>query len=87
MTIIGGEKPQLNKIVAKVIPDNQSRLLSLRRGEVDMVYGLQLISAQSFKQFEKDPRFTTRLSDPVSTRMLILNSTRENLKDTQCVRR
>lgn len=78
-----GEKPQVDKIVAKVIPDNQSRLLSLRSGEVDMVYGLQLISAQSYKQFEKDTRFGTELSSPVSTRMLILNSTSENLSDTR----
>ncbi len=78
-----GEKPQVDKIIAKVIPDNQSRLLSLRSGEVDMVYGLQLISAQSFKQFEKDPRFGTNLSDPVSTRMLILNSASESLGDTR----
>ncbi|MGF1773797.1 nickel ABC transporter substrate-binding protein [Vibrio wakamikoensis] len=78
-----GQIPQVDKIIAKVIPDNQSRLLSLRSGEVDMVYGLQLISAQSFKQFEKDPRFGTTLSEPVSTRMLILNSTRENLSDTR----
>lgn len=78
-----GEKPQVEKIVAKVIPDNQSRLLSLRSGEIDMVYGLQLISAQSFKQFEKDPRFGTELSEPVSTRMLILNSASEMLGDTR----
>ncbi|MGL6313891.1 nickel ABC transporter substrate-binding protein [Vibrio sp. WXL103] len=78
-----GEQPQIDKIVAKVIPDNQSRLLSLRSGEIDLVYGLQLINAQSFKQFEKDPRFDTSLSGPVSTRMLILNSTRGNLSDTR----
>ncbi len=78
-----GEQPQLDKIIAKVIPDNQSRLLSLRSGEVDMIYGLQLINAQSFKQFEKDPRFGTTLSEPVSTRMLILNSASENLNDTR----
>lgn len=78
-----GELPAVKTIVAKVIPDNQSRLLSLRSGEIDMVYGLQLISAQSYKQFEKDPRFGTDLSEPVSTRMLILNSTSENLSDTR----
>ncbi|CAH0526088.1 nickel ABC transporter substrate-binding protein [Vibrio hippocampi] len=78
-----GEKPEVKSIVARVIPDNQSRLLSLRSGEIDMVYGLQLINAQSFKQFEKDPRFGTALSEPVSTRMLILNSTSENLSDTR----
>ncbi|MFL7864767.1 nickel ABC transporter substrate-binding protein [Vibrio cincinnatiensis] len=78
-----GEKPQIEKIVAKVIPDNQSRLLSLRNGEIDMVYGLQLVSAQAYQQFEKDKRFATALSEPVSTRMLILNSKSENLNDTR----
>lgn len=78
-----GEKPQIERIVAKVIPDNQSRLLSLRSGEIDMVYGLQLIGAQSFKEFEKDSNFGTALSAPVSTRMLILNSASQNLNDTK----
>lgn len=78
-----GEAPKLEKIVAKVIPDPQSRLLSLRSGEIDLVYGLQLISAQAFKEFEKDSNYSSTLSAPVSTRMLILNSTSENLKDTR----
>ncbi|GDY25884.1 nickel ABC transporter, nickel/metallophore periplasmic binding protein [Agarivorans sp. Toyoura001] len=78
-----GEKPQIEKIVAKVIPDNQARLLALRSGDVDMVYGLQLITARAFKQFETDPRFNTILSEPVSTRMLILNSKSDNLNDTR----
>ena len=78
-----GEAPKLDKIVAKVIPDPQSRLLSLQSGEVDLVYGLQLISAQSFKEFEKNTDFGTALSAPVSTRMLILNSGSKNLSDTR----
>ncbi len=78
-----GEKPQIERIVARVIPDNQSRLLSLRSGEIDMVYGLQLISAQSFKEFENNKNFSTALSSPVSTRMLILNSASQNLNDTR----
>jgi nickel transport system substrate-binding protein len=78
-----GQKPEIERIVAKVIPDNQSRLLSLRSGEIDMIYGLQLIGAQSFKEFEKDSDFGTALSSPVSTRMLILNSASKNLNDTK----
>ena len=78
-----GEKPEINRLVAKVIPDSQARLLALRSGEIDMVYGLQLISAQAYKQFESDPRFNTALSKPVSTRMLILNTTSEQLADTR----
>lgn len=76
-----GEKPRLEKVVMKVIPDNQTRLLALQKGEIDMIYGKNMIDADAFSRLSKDKKFTTQLSEPVSTRMLLINTQSENLKD------
>lgn len=76
-----GEQPQIDNIIAKVIPDPQARLLALQNGDIDMIYGLQLIAPRAFKQFEKKPGFNAAMSKPMSTRMLILNTTRDELQD------
>ena len=76
-----GKQPQIDQIVAKVIPDPQARLLALQNGEIDMIYGLQMIAPRAYKQFEKKSGFNTAMSRPMSTRMLILNTTRDELQD------
>nr|WP_246494865.1 nickel ABC transporter substrate-binding protein [Brenneria izadpanahii] len=78
-----GEKPRLERVVMKVIPDNQTRLLALKKGEIELIYGKNMIDADAFAQLSKDPRFTTRLSDLISTRMLLINTQSENLKDVR----
>ncbi|MBJ7222379.1 MULTISPECIES: nickel ABC transporter substrate-binding protein [unclassified Brenneria] len=76
-----GEKPKLEKVVMKVIPDTQTRLLALQKGEIELIYGKNMIDADAFERLSKDKKFTTQLSEPVSTRMLLMNTTSENLKD------
>ncbi|RLM24518.1 nickel ABC transporter, nickel/metallophore periplasmic binding protein [Brenneria alni] len=78
-----GEKPKLEKVVMKVIPDTQTRLLALQKGEIELIYGKNMIDADAFAQLSKDKKFTTQLSEPVSTRMLLINTTSENLKDVR----
>ena len=78
-----GEKPEIKKVVIKVIPDNQARLWALQKGEIDMIYGLQLVFPNNFRQFEKSGEFGTAMSNPMSTRMLILNTTSPVLKDVK----
>ncbi len=76
-----GTKPAIKKILAKVIPDNQARLLALDNGEIDMIYGTNQISAKAFKRFVGKEGFAGILSSPVSTRMMILNTASKNLGD------
>ncbi len=78
-----GEKPQLEKVVMKVIPDNQTRLLALQKGEIELIYGKNMIDADSFALLSKDKKFITQLSEPISTRMLLINTQSENLKDVR----
>lgn len=76
-----GEKPKVDKIVVKVIPDAETRVLSFEKGDVDMVYGEGLISYDAYKQLEKTGKYVTQLSQPVGTRNLVLNTMNEKLAD------
>lgn len=76
-----GEKPKLEKVTMKVIPDNQTRVLSLQKGEVDLIFGKNMIDADSFAQVSKEGKFEAIMSQPSSTRMLLMNTTSGPLQD------
>ena len=76
-----GKKPEIQKIVAKVIPDNQTRLLALQNGEVDLIFGTNMVGTTAYKQFSKMKGFKALKSQPVSARMMLLNTTDEILSD------
>ena len=78
-----GEKPKLEKVTMKVIPNNQTRVLALQKGELDLIYGKNMIDADSFAQLSKDSKFGAMMSQPSSTRMLLMNTTSGPLKDLQ----
>ncbi len=78
-----GEKPAIRKIEVRVIPDNQTRILALEKGEIDLIYGKNMIDAETMEKFSAMKGFKTILSEPVSTRMLLLNTTRGALQDVK----
>lgn len=45
-----GEVPYYDKIVAKYIPDNASRLQALETGEIDLIYGSAELSYEDYEQ-------------------------------------
>lgn len=45
-----GEEPVFDEIIVKYIPENSARLLALRKGEVDLIYGNSMISWDDFNQ-------------------------------------
>ena len=63
-----GEQPKIKKITVKVIPDNQTRILALEKGEIDMIFGKNMIDADAINQYTGNDKFTVSLSDPTSTR-------------------
>lgn len=70
-----GEKPALNKIVIKVIPDPNSRAVAFETGDVDLLYGNEgLLPLDTFQRFSRNPEYRSHLSAPVETVMLALNS-------------
>ena len=76
-----GEKPILDEVVIKIIPDAETRALQFEAGELDMIYGNGLISYDTFKSYEDDPKYKTAISDPMSTRLLMFNTTTGSLSD------
>ncbi len=76
-----GPKPKIRKITAKVIPDNQTRLMALEKGEIDLIFGKNMIDGDAIKKFSGMKGFKTSLSEPASTRELVLNSTNPILND------
>ena len=78
-----GEQPKIKRVVVKVIPDNQTRILALEKGEIDMIFGKNMIDADAINQYTGNDKFTVSLSDPTSTRQIVLNTTRDVLADKE----
>ncbi len=77
-----GEQPSIKKITVKVIPDNQTRILALEKGEIDLIFGKNMIDADAVNKYIDSGEFDVALSDPTSTRQIVLNTTNPILKDT-----
>lgn len=76
-----GEKPAIKKITVKVIPDNQTRILALEKGEIDLIFGKNMIDADAVNKYVDSEDFQVSLSDPTSTRQIVLNTSNAILKD------
>lgn len=78
-----GEIPAIEKITVKVIPDNQTRILALQKGEIDLIYGKDMLDAETIMSFQDNDQFKVSLSDPISTRHLLMNTTDDVLGDIE----
>lgn len=67
-------KPKYDKIVAKVIPDPNTKFISLKTGDIDFIYGKGQISLDSFVLMQKDKKFNTLISKPLMTTAIAINS-------------
>jgi nickel transport system substrate-binding protein len=76
-----GDKPKVNKIVIKIIPDGETRVLAFEKGELDLIYGEGVISMDAFKQLKASGKYETSLSEPIATRELVMNTTKDTLSD------
>ena len=77
-----GKQPEIKKITVKVIPDNQTRILALEKGEIDLIFGKNMIDADAVNKYINSEDFEVALSDPTSTRHIVLNTTNDILSDT-----
>lgn len=76
-----GEAPKIKKVVVKVIPDNQTRILALEKGEIDMIFGKNMVDADAIRKFKEMKGFKVDLSEPTSTRQIVINTTKPHLND------
>lgn len=73
-----GEKPLLNAVVWKVIPDRQTLLLSLQKDDIQLIFGADgdMLDMDSFEALQASGKLKTIMSDPVASRAIVLNSSR-----------
>ncbi|WP_025717026.1 nickel ABC transporter substrate-binding protein [Paenibacillus sp. 1-18] len=76
-----GTAPKVDKITVKIIPDGETRVLAFEKGDLDLIYGEGVISLDAFKQLRDTDKYVTKLSEPVGTRSLLLNSSNPKLAD------
>lgn len=76
-----GVKPKFKKLLIKVIPDPNTRAVAMETREIDLIHGAAghgagQLSLDAFDRFAKDPKYTTKVSQPLATRVLAVNSKR-----------
>lgn len=78
-----GEKPKLDKIIFKVIPDGQARVMALQSGEVDIIGGelLGKVPLDSITTLKSDKNFTIYNSKTKMSHFITLNYDNVNLQD------
>lgn len=76
-----GEKPKLEELIIKVIPDGESRVIAFENGEIDLIYGNGLISLDSYKFLRDSGQYQIGQSDPIGTRAIVINSNRGTTTD------
>ncbi len=69
-----GKVPAIPKVRMKVIPENQTRILALEKGEVDLIYGGNILDAATLKKYEGNDEFTPATSPPTLTKHFLINS-------------
>lgn len=82
-----GDKPALKTITVKVIPDNQARVMALENGELDLIFGTNMIDPPTLNKFAARPDFETAMSEPVGTRMILFNTRDDGALKDKAVRR
>ncbi|WP_070971983.1 nickel ABC transporter substrate-binding protein [Vibrio sonorensis] len=72
-----GEKPKSETVEVAVIADPNARALAFESGMINIIYGLEgQISPDTFERFTLQKNLHTSLSDPISTRLIAMNSAR-----------
>ncbi|MDO4402047.1 MAG: nickel ABC transporter substrate-binding protein [Clostridiaceae bacterium] len=78
-----GDVPDIEEIIVKVIPDSQSRVMALENGEIDLIYGATMIDSETYDKFSNSSEFETKISEPISSRVMMINTQDEILGDVR----
>ncbi|MEA5598823.1 nickel ABC transporter substrate-binding protein [Rivularia sp. UHCC 0363] len=76
-----GQKPAVEQVTVKIIPEGETRVLAFENNEIDLIYGNGEISLDSFKQLRDSDQYTADVSPPLNTRAVAINSNRGPTKD------
>ncbi|MDU8924716.1 nickel ABC transporter substrate-binding protein [Pasteurellaceae bacterium LIM206] len=78
-----GKQPALNAVRWNVIPDRQTLLLALQKGDIQLIFGADgdMMNMDSFAAMSGDGKFIGLLSEPVASRAMLINSNRPITQD------
>ncbi|MRX72790.1 nickel ABC transporter, nickel/metallophore periplasmic binding protein [Bacillus lacus] len=78
-----GELPDIEKITVKIIPDAETRVLAFEKGELDLIFGEGIMNIDAFNSLTSTGSYDSSISEPVATRILVMNTNRDTLSDIQ----
>ena len=80
-----GTKPKIQTINWKVIPNIQTLFLSLKKGDIDLIYGADgdQINMDTLKDLKDDKSLKVYMSKPNASRSVLLNTTKDALKNVE----
>lgn len=75
-----GTKPKLQSVRWTVMPDAQTMLMALQKGEIDLIFGSDgdQITSDAFAKLQKEGQYAVLASDPIASRAVLLNSNPKN---------
>lgn len=78
-----GEKPSIAAVRWNVIPDPQTMLMALEKGEIDLVFGADgdQLTGDAFAALTESGKLRTALSEPVASRAILVNAGRPVTSD------
>lgn len=76
-----GTKPKVSKVVVKVIPNGETAATALEKGDIDMIYGSEMLGIETFKELQKSDKLEAKVSQPMATRVIGVNSNKGATKD------
>ena len=78
-----GEKPKAAKVLWRVMPDPQTMLLALEKGEIDLIFGADgdQLNLDAFEKLQRDGKYATEISAPIASRAILLNTKRPITSD------
>ncbi len=80
-----GEKAKTDSIKWNVMPDHQTIILALQKGEIDLVFGSDgdMVDADTFAAMKDKGEFDTAISHPIASRAILLNSAQDITKEKE----
>ncbi|MED3931681.1 nickel ABC transporter substrate-binding protein [Priestia megaterium] len=69
-----GEKPKVDEVKIKIIPDSESIALAFENQELDLIYGRGIVSLDNYTYLKDSGNYETAISEPLSTKALLFNT-------------
>ena len=78
-----GAQPKLQAVRWRVMPDHQTIMLALQKGEIDLVFGADgdMLNMDAFNALQKEGKYATLISKPIASRAILLNAHQPVTKD------